>query len=49
LWDSKAWPAPGRVSFGKIIAPRVGAGDDMAAQIDASVESAYTTRLWQNS
>lgn len=49
LWDPKAWPAPGRVSFGKIIAPRVGAGEDMAAQIDASVEGAYTTRLWQNS
>jgi PPOX class probable FMN-dependent enzyme len=48
LWDPKAWPAPGRVSFGKIIAPRVGAGDDVAAQIDASVEGAYTTRLWQN-
>lgn len=49
LWDPKAWLAPGRVSFGKIIAPRVGAGDDVAAQIDASVEGAYTTRLWQNS
>ncbi|MDP1838744.1 MAG: pyridoxamine 5'-phosphate oxidase family protein [Reyranella sp.] len=49
LWDPKAWPAAGRVSFGKIIAPRVGAGEDMAAQIDASVEGAYTTRLWQNS
>jgi PPOX class probable FMN-dependent enzyme len=49
LWDPKAWPAPGRVSFGKIIAPRVGAGDDVAAEIDASVEGAYTTRLWQNS
>lgn len=49
LWDPKAWPAPGRVSFGKIVAPRVGAGDDVAAQIDASVEGAYTTRLWQNS
>ncbi len=49
LWDSKAWPTPGRVSFGKIIAPRVGAGEDVAAQIDASVEGAYTTRLWQDS
>ena len=48
LWDPKAWPAPGRVSFGKIIAPKIGAGDDVAAQIDASVEGAYTTRLWQN-
>ncbi|MDI1284649.1 MAG: pyridoxamine 5'-phosphate oxidase family protein [Reyranella sp.] len=49
LWDPKAWSAPGRVSFGKIIAPKIGAGDDVAAQIDASVEGAYTTRLWQNS
>lgn len=49
LWQPSAWPEPGRVSFGKIIAPRVGAGADVAAQIDASVESAYTTRLWQNS
>ncbi|MCF8534054.1 MAG: pyridoxamine 5'-phosphate oxidase family protein [Reyranella sp.] len=49
LWDPKAWPAPGRVSFGRIIAPRVGAGADVAAEIDASVEGAYTTRLWKNS
>lgn len=48
LWDPKAWPAPGRVSFGKIIAPRVGGDAAMAAQIDASVEGAYTTRLWTN-
>ena len=48
LWDPKSWPAPGRVSFGKIIAPRVGASPEMAAQIDASVEGAYTTRLWTN-
>ena len=49
LWDPKAWPAAGRVSFGKIIAPRVGAGDELAAQIDAGVQGAYTTRLWSNS
>ncbi len=48
LWDPKSWPAPGRISFGKIIAPRVGADAEMAAQIDANVESAYTTRLWSN-
>jgi PPOX class probable FMN-dependent enzyme len=48
LWDPAAWPAPGRVSFGRIIAPRVGAGADLAAQIDAGVEGAYTTRLWSN-
>ncbi|MGD9885991.1 MAG: MSMEG_1061 family FMN-dependent PPOX-type flavoprotein [Reyranella sp.] len=49
LWDPKAWPAAGRITFGKIIAPRVGAGADLAAQIDAGVEGAYTTRLWSNS
>lgn len=49
LWDPKAWPAPGRISFGRIIAPRIGESDAVAAQIDANVEGAYTTRLWQNS
>src|SRR5262252_5845610 len=34
LWKPEAWPAPGRVSFGKIIAPRIGAGDDLAQKID---------------
>lgn len=48
LWDPKSWSAPGRVSFGRIIAPRVGAGEDVAAQIDASVEGAYGARLWSN-
>lgn len=49
LWDPKAWPAPGRISFGKIIAKSIGESAEVAAQIDANVESAYTTRLWQNS
>jgi len=49
LWDPKAWPVPGRISFGKIIAPRIGESEAVAAQIDANVEGAYTTRLWQNS
>ena len=49
LWNPEAWLAPGRVSFGKIIAPRIGKGDDVAAQIDASVEGSYTERLWSNS
>ena len=49
LWDPKAWPAPSRISFGKIIAPRIGADASVAAQIDAGVEGAYTTRLWTNS
>ncbi|HSI01069.1 MAG TPA: MSMEG_1061 family FMN-dependent PPOX-type flavoprotein [Reyranella sp.] len=49
LWKPEAWPAPEPISFGKIIAPRIGAGEDVAAQIDAGVAGAYTTRLWSNS
>ena len=48
LWDPGAWPAPGRVSFGRIIAPRVGGDAALAEQIDAGVAGAYTTRLWSN-
>jgi PPOX class probable FMN-dependent enzyme len=49
LWKPEAWPAPGRISFGKIIAPRVGADEDFAAKIDASVAGSYKDRLWSNS
>ena len=48
LWKPEAWPAPGRISFGKIIAPRVGAGEDLAERIDASVDGSYKDRLWSN-
>lgn len=48
LWDPTSWPAPARVSFGKIIAPKMGGGDELAAQIDTGIEGAYTTRLWSN-
>jgi uncharacterized protein len=49
LWKPEAWPAPDRISFGKIIAPRVGAGEDLADRIDASVAGSYKDRLWSNS
>ena len=49
LWKPEAWPAPGRISFGKIIAPRVGAGEDLADRIDAGVAGSYKDRLWSNS
>jgi PPOX class probable FMN-dependent enzyme len=48
LWDPKSWPAPGRVSFGRIIAPRIGGDAELADKIDAGVAGAYTTRLWSN-
>ena len=49
LWKPEAWPAPGRISFGKIIAPRVDAGQDLADKIDAGVAGSYKDRLWSNS
>jgi uncharacterized protein len=48
LWQPQTWPAEVRVSFGKIIAPRVGGDQQMAEQIDERVSGAYTTRLWRN-
>lgn len=48
LWKPDKWPEPGRVSFGRIIAPRIGGDDAMAAKIDAGVAGAYTERLWSN-
>lgn len=49
LWKPEAWPAPGRISFGKIIAPRIGADEALAQRIDDSVASSYKDRLWSNS
>jgi PPOX class probable FMN-dependent enzyme len=48
LWRPETWPEKRRVSFGAIIAPRVGGDQAMADQIDTSVEGAYTERLWRN-
>lgn len=48
LWEPESWPPPNRILFSKIIAPRVGGGRELAQAIEASVEEAYTTRLWTN-
>jgi PPOX class probable FMN-dependent enzyme len=48
LWQPEAWPAPGRVSFGKIMAARLGGGTDMASAIDSRVAGAYDKYLWEN-
>jgi PPOX class probable FMN-dependent enzyme len=48
LWDPDAWPQAKRISFGKVIAPRVGGDDEQAAKIDAFVEEGYTAHLWSN-
>ena len=48
LWKPETWPAPRRVSFSKIIAPRAGGDAAFAQAIEESVEAAYTTELWTN-
>jgi uncharacterized protein len=48
LWEPTSWPEAKRISFGKIIAARVGGDDAKAEQIDAFVEGSYTTKLWSN-
>ena len=48
LWDPASWSDSQRISFGRIIAPRVGGDEQAAKQIDERVAGAYTTNLWQN-
>lgn len=48
LWEPESWPEAQRISFGKIIAPKIGEGAAAAKQIDDTVAEAYTTRLWSN-
>lgn len=48
LWEPESWPEAKRISFGRIIAPKIGEGDVVAKQIDDTVAEAYTTRLWSN-
>lgn len=45
LWDAATWPEPMPVSFGRIMAPRVGGGEDVAQKIDAAVEKSYREDL----
>ncbi len=41
LWKQETWPERFRISFGQMLAPRVGGGEKEAAQIDAIVEEDY--------
>jgi uncharacterized protein len=45
LWQPDTWPANLRISFGKLLAKKLGAGDDAAQKIDAAVEEDYRTGL----
>jgi uncharacterized protein len=45
LWNHKKWPERMNISFGKYLAQKMGAGSDVAQQIDAAVDQDYKNNL----
>jgi len=45
LWKPDTWPPNLRISFGKLLAPRFGGGDDVAKSIDDMIAEDYKTGL----
>jgi PPOX class probable FMN-dependent enzyme len=45
LWRPESWPARLRISFGKMMAPKLGGGDELAHSIDRMIEEDYETNL----
>jgi len=41
IWDPEIWPAPRRISFGRIIARSTGKQEDLEQRIDAMVDRGY--------
>ena len=41
IWDPESWPAPRRISFGRIIAHQTGSQEDLEHRIDAMVDRSY--------
>lgn len=45
LWQPDSWPARLRISFGKMLAPKLGGTEDMARSIDRMIEEDYEKNL----
>ncbi|MGE0822056.1 MAG: MSMEG_1061 family FMN-dependent PPOX-type flavoprotein [Candidatus Binatia bacterium] len=45
LWQSDAWPERQRISFGKILAAKMGQGDNTAQQIEQAIVQDYKENL----
>jgi hypothetical protein len=45
LWQVESWPENLRISFGKLLAGKLGGGEDVVKAIDAFVEEDYKTGL----
>ena len=48
IWEPDSWPAPQKVSFGRIMAPHAAAAGLSPDEIDAAVVTGYGERLWWN-
>ena len=45
LWEPASWPAPLRVSFGKLLARKLGGGAELEGTIDRMIEDDYKNNL----
>jgi PPOX class probable FMN-dependent enzyme len=45
LWQPESWPDRLRVSFGRLLAPRLGGGAELEQTIDRMIEEDYKTNL----
>lgn len=45
LWQPEAWPEKLRISFGKLLAPKLGGATELERTIDQMVEEDYKTNL----
>jgi PPOX class probable FMN-dependent enzyme len=45
LWRPESWPERLRISFGKLLAPELGGGEELERSIDQMVEEDYKTNL----
>jgi len=45
LWQPDTWPERLRISFGELLAPRLGGGEELAARIDRGIGDDYRSNL----
>lgn len=48
LWEPESWDEKKRVSFGRVMAPRLGIDEAAVQKIDDTIAEGYATRLWTN-
>jgi hypothetical protein len=48
LWEPASWDEKKRVSFGRVVAPKLGIDEAAVQKIDETVAEGYASRLWTN-